>query len=136
MVALQERRLLQEGRLREADYTVFWRGRAQEEARQHGVGFAVRSKLLSHINEPNGGNERILRMTHLTNQGNIQLFSLYAQNLAANTGGKDAFYEELDGELSTLLAHKETILFDDFTARVHSDYRACPNCLGPYGVGE
>ena len=136
VAALQETRLPEEGRLREADYTFFWRGRAQDEARQHGVGFAVRNRLLSHIIEPSGGNERMLRITLLTDQGNIHLFSLYAPTLAADAGVKDAFYEELDGELATVPAPEEIVLLGDFNARVGSDNQAWPDCLGPYGVGK
>ena len=46
----------------------------------------------------------MLCRTLLTDQGNVHLFSLHAQTLAADTGVKDAFYEELDAELATLPA--------------------------------
>ena len=46
IAALQETRLADSGQLRERDYTFFWRGKAADEARIHGVGFAVKNTLL------------------------------------------------------------------------------------------
>ncbi|XP_076069222.1 uncharacterized protein LOC143041277 [Oratosquilla oratoria] len=50
VAALSETRLPEEGNIREAGtgYTVFWKGKAPEEPRIHGVGFAIRSQLVQH----------------------------------------------------------------------------------------
>ena len=44
VAALQETRLADSGQIRELDYTFFWKGRAAEETRIHGVGFAVKTR--------------------------------------------------------------------------------------------
>lgn len=42
----QETRLAEFGTLREKDYTFMWRGKAADETREHGVGFAIRNSRL------------------------------------------------------------------------------------------
>ena len=61
-VALQESRLLETEYLRERDFTLFWQGKPSDEVREHGVGFAVRNKLLGSITPPAEGTERILSL--------------------------------------------------------------------------
>ena len=46
IVALQETRLPETGSVSERDFTLFWQGKPSDEVREHGVGFAVRNKLL------------------------------------------------------------------------------------------
>ena len=48
----------------------------------------------------------MLCMILLTDHGNFHLFSLYAQTLSADTGAKDALYEEVVGEQATVSAHE------------------------------
>lgn len=55
IVALQETRLSASGTLREKDYTFFWQGKAPEEKREHGVGFAIKNSLLGCIIAPSEG---------------------------------------------------------------------------------
>ena len=81
IAALQETRLADEGKIREADYTFFWRGKASTEHRIHGVAFAVRNTLLEYIVEPSGGSERILRMSLHSTAGTVNLFSVYAPTM-------------------------------------------------------
>lgn len=52
IVALQETRLSASGTLREEDYTFFWQGKAPEEKREHGVGFAIKNSLFGCIIAP------------------------------------------------------------------------------------
>ena len=49
--SLSETRLAEEGLLKEvgAGYTFFWSGRKKEERRETGVGFAIKSYLVSKI---------------------------------------------------------------------------------------
>ena len=58
--ALQETRLAENGSLTEMHYT-FWQGKQLEDRCELGVSFAVRKSLLSMIEPPSGGLERILR---------------------------------------------------------------------------
>ena len=49
IAAMQEIRLTSNICISESDYTFFWQGKAPEETRIHGVGFAVKNSLLSSI---------------------------------------------------------------------------------------
>ena len=51
IAALNETRLAEEGLLKEvgAGYTFFWSGRKKEERREAGVGFAIKSHLVSKL---------------------------------------------------------------------------------------
>ena len=75
-------------------------------------------------------------MTLLTDQGNTHLLSLYAPTFAANFGVKDAFYEKLDCDLTSVSAREELFLLGDLNARVGSDKRDLLDCLGSYGFGK
>ena len=62
VAALQETRLADEGSLEEhgQQYTFFWKGKSEGERREHGVGFAIKSKLVrTHNLIPNHVHERI-----------------------------------------------------------------------------
>ena len=78
IAALQETRLLDSGTKREENFTFFWKGKGMEERREHGVGFAVNNKLLSKIEEPSGGTERLLTLRLNTAHGptNLQTSSV------------------------------------------------------------
>ena len=64
IAALAETRLADEGQLTErggAGYTFYWRGRPSAERRQSGVGFAIRSSLVSRLAEiPKGISDRLM----------------------------------------------------------------------------
>ena len=63
VAALSETRLPEEGNISEAatGYTIFWKGKAPEEPRIHGVGFAIRSQLVKQHNiAPTAINERLM----------------------------------------------------------------------------
>jgi hypothetical protein len=46
IATLRETRLAADGKLCEKDYTFFWQGKAPEETRLPGVGFAIKNSLL------------------------------------------------------------------------------------------
>lgn len=89
IAALQETRLSSDGSIREEDYTIFWQGREPQERRQHGVGFAVRNSLLSSIEPPNRGTERILSLRLQTASGPVNILSCYAPTLCSSVETKD-----------------------------------------------
>ena len=62
IAALQETRLASSGMLQENDYTFFWQGKSEQERRLHGVGFAVKNKLMTSVTPPTNGSERILSL--------------------------------------------------------------------------
>ncbi len=53
LAALSETRLADEGQLKEemGGYTFFWKGKAVDEPRIHGVGIAIKNQLISHLYE-------------------------------------------------------------------------------------
>ena len=57
IVALQETRLPETGSVRVRDFTLFWEGKPSDEVREHGVGFAVRNRLLGSVTLPAEGTE-------------------------------------------------------------------------------
>ena len=59
IAALQEIRLADNGSL---TYTFFWQGKNLDNRRELEVDFAVRNLLLSMIEPPTGGSERILTL--------------------------------------------------------------------------
>ena len=62
IAALQETRLAESGSVKEDNYTFYWQGLAESERRLHGVGFAVKNKLLSKITTPKAKSERIISL--------------------------------------------------------------------------
>ncbi|XP_030839694.1 uncharacterized protein LOC100887870 [Strongylocentrotus purpuratus] len=73
IAALKETRLSSDGSIREEDYTIFWQGREPQERQQHGVGFAVRNSLLSSIEPPSRGTERILSLRLQKDSGPVNI---------------------------------------------------------------
>ena len=136
IAALQETRLADSGQLRELDYTFFWKGRAEEETRIHGVGFAVKNTLLQSITEPSGGSERMLAMTLQTRSGIVHLICVYAPTLGADSEMKDRFYDDLNSVLAAIPPDEEMIVLGDFNARVGRENDAWSGILGPHGVGN
>ena len=65
IAALSETRFAEEGLLKEvgAGYTFFWSGRKKEERRKVGVGFAIKSHLVSKLSGlPKGINDRLMTL--------------------------------------------------------------------------
>lgn len=85
IAALSETRLADTGALTEAGagYTFFWSGKAADDAREAGVGFAVRSTIVPKLQTlPKGFGDRLMTMrlplacnTHLT------IISAYASTM-------------------------------------------------------
>ena len=77
IVALQETRLPGTASIRERDFTLFWQGKPSDEVREHGVGFAVRNRLLGSITPPAEGTERILSLRLQTSSGPVSTHQLW-----------------------------------------------------------
>ncbi|XP_067910435.1 craniofacial development protein 2-like [Heterodontus francisci] len=136
IAALQETRLPASGSLREQGYTFFWQGRDPEEPRQHGVGFAIRNSLLSMIEPPSNGSERILSIRLFTASGLVHLLSIYAPTLCSPHEDKDQSYEELHNIISSIPNTEHLFLLGDFNARVGADHDSWLSCLGRFGIGR
>ena len=65
IVALSETRFPGESQLEEISggYTFFWRGRSEDETRQSGVGFAIKSSIAKNLSSfPKGVSDRIMTL--------------------------------------------------------------------------
>ncbi|XP_061714014.1 uncharacterized protein LOC133522360 [Cydia pomonella] len=136
IAALQETRLPDEGSLREAQYTFFWRGKGTDAVREHGVGFAVRSDLLKAIEKPLGVSERIMMLRVNTNSGYITLISAYAPTLTSADEAKDRFYEQLHETVRRVKSSDRLYVLGDFNARVGQDRVPWLDCIGEHGIGK
>lgn len=140
IAALSETRLAGEGQLTESTsgYTFFWHGKAEEEHREAGVGFAIRSELLPKVTGfPKGINERImlLRLALSRNQY-ATIVSVYAPTMTHSEESKQSFYEELATTIRCTPASDKLILMGDFNARVGRESSLWGDVLGAHGIGN
>ena len=140
IAALSETRLAEEGQLKEtgAGYTFFWSGRAKDDRREAGVGFAVRNELVNKLNSlPQGINDRImtLKLT-LTGKKQATIISAYAPTMTNPDDIKDQFYEELNSLVTAVPKTEKLIILGDFNARVGVDHLSWENVLGKNGIGR
>ncbi|XP_047495828.1 craniofacial development protein 2-like [Penaeus chinensis] len=136
IACLQETRLPDSGTLREKSYTFFWKGKPPEEPRQHGVGFAIKNTLMTSIEPPSAGTERILTLRLSTSCGSANIISVYAPTLYSTPEDKDQFYGALDDIISQTPSTDMLYLLGDFNARVGADHEAWLSCIGAYGRGK
>nr|XP_058942010.1 uncharacterized protein LOC131770312 [Pocillopora verrucosa] len=136
IAALQETRLPSNGSLNEEDYTFFWQGKAPEEHRVHGVGFAVRNSLLPSVEPPSEGTARILSLRLTTTSGPVNIMSTYAPTLCSTAEAKDEFYSQLDTAIKEIPPSEHLYLLGDFNAQIGSDFTSWPRCIGHFGVGK
>lgn len=136
IAALQETRLPDEGSMCEQNYKFFWKGKALNEHREYGVGFAVRNDLLSSIEGPRGISDRIMVLRLLTTCGYVTIISAYAPTLKSSAESKDEFYDQLCITMREIHPGDRILILGDFNARVGQDDQAWPECLGKYGVGK
>ena len=123
------------GTIREKDYTFFRRGKPEDERREHGVGFAVKTFSLA-LPRNQKAPERLLLLKLQTALGPVHIISVYAPTLSYSSDAKDSFYEELGTMIKNVPEQEKLILMGDFNARVGSDQQSWPSCLGPHGVGN
>ncbi|XP_045101450.1 uncharacterized protein LOC123498409 [Portunus trituberculatus] len=140
VAALSKTRLPEEGNIREAGtgYTIFWRGKAPEEPRTHGVGFAIRSQLVQQHNlAPKAINERLMTVRiPITRDSQLTLISVYAPTLTSTDEDKAAFYTQLDRTIQAVPANDKLVVLGDFNARVGKDHRLWEGILGRHGIGN
>lgn len=140
LAALSETRRADEGQLKEekGGYTFFWKGKAADEPRIHGVGFAIRNYLISHLSElPVGINERLMTIRlMLDNNQMATVVSAYAPTLDSEEEVKETFYTCLDETLSRIPREDKIILLGDFNARVGRDQDLWKGTIGKEGIGN
>lgn len=100
IAALQETRHAGEGHLTDkgAGHTFFWEGKAENEQRIHGIGFAVISELIRNLEKLLDGINTCLMTLHLKLKSNelATVISAYAWTLQAEPGDKEILHSTLD----------------------------------------
>ena len=92
----------------------------KEERREAGVGFAIKSHLVSKLSGlPKGINDRLktLRLP-LSSKGHATIVSAYAPTMTNPDEVKDKLYDDLDSVISAAPRTYKLILLGDFNARV------------------
>ena len=100
ITTLSETRLAEEGSIAEpkGGYTFFWRGKARDEDRTHGVGLAIKTSLCRQLPDvPTPVSEQLMKHSFpLHPSRHVTVISTYAPTLTSSDEAKDAFYEELN----------------------------------------
>ena len=140
IAALSETRVLGENEIVEpgGGYTFFLKGRPEGDKCYHGVGFAIRSKLVSHLgnNKPTGINERIMTMSLPLQNSTLFIISAYAPTLGQSDETKEQFYTTLSDIIKDVPSSHKLLLLGDFNARVGRDYASWENVIGKHGIGR
>lgn len=141
IAALSETRLPEEGSLceRGAGYTYFWSGRQPDERREAGVGFAIKSVLVSKLaGTPKGANDRLISLRIPLSHGKkfATIISAYAPTMTNPDEVKDKFYEELNMLITSVPKQDKLIILGDFNARVGSDSDSWNGTIGKHGIGK
>ena len=138
IAALSETRKLDKGQLVEAKagYTVFWSGRSK--GRKSGVGFAIRTDLVSQLESlPQGINDRIMTMRlPLKENRYVTLISVYAPTMTNPDENKELFYQQLDEVIRKVPKQDKMILLGDFNARVGTSSELWRGVIGQHGIGQ
>ena len=140
VAALSETGLANEGQLTEvkAGYSFFWSGRGSKERCEAGVGFAIRSDLVSKITSLSKGvNDRlmILRLS-LRDKRHATIISACAPTMTNPEEIKDRFYEDLEVLIASVPKDDKLVFLGDYNARVGSEYQAWEGVIGRNGVGK
>ena len=141
IAALSETRFAGEGQLCEkgAGYTFFWSGRAEEERREAGVGFAVKTSLVGKLEGlPKGVNDRLMTLKLPLSHGkkHATFVSAYAPTVTNPDDVKDRFYEDLNAVIEAVPKSDKLFILGDFNARVGSDSVTWDGVIGKYGIGR
>ena len=140
IAALSKTRLAEEGQLKErgAGYTFFWSGRASNERREAGVGFAVKNELVSKLSSlPQGVNDRLMTLKLPFSEGmQATIISAYAPTMTNPDDIKDKLYEDLHSLTAAVPKLEKLIILGDFNVRVGTDHKTWENVIGKNGTGH
>ena len=119
-------------------YTFFWKGLPTDAPRIHGVGFAIRSKLLSRLPEsPVAVSERLMTLRiPLACKRYATIISAYAPTLTSSDDTIKAFHELLEQTLCGIHRSDKIFLLGDFNARVGSNHAVWDGVIGKHGIGK
>ena len=136
IAALSETRISEEGQFVESSgYTFFLKGLPEGERRQAGVGFAIRSSLVNHVNElPNSFSERIISCRLALKNGRFMtVVSIYAPTMSHPPEEIEKFYADLGNIVANIPKDDKIAILGDFNARVGSDHNTW-TALGRHGL--
>ncbi len=140
IAAMSETRLPDESQLEEkgAGYTLFGIGKPANDHRQAGVGFAIRTSYLSHIETPPKGiSERIMTMRiRLSGKNYATIVRAYTPTMTYPDEEKERFYESLKATIGRVPRSDKLIVLGDFNARVGQNHETwCERMVNlPYGT--
>ena len=119
-----------------AGYTFFWSGRKKEERREVGVGFAIKSHLVSKLSGlPKSINDRLMTLRlPLSGKRYATIVSAYAPTMTNPDEVK--FYNDLDSVISAIHRTDKLILLGDFNVRVGTDHQTWEGVVGTEVVGK
>ena len=109
------------------------------EPREAGVGFAIRTKLVSRLSETllKGVNDRLMTMRiPLICNSHLTLISAYAPTMTYSDAEKEKFYLELSNTLDSVPKNDKLLILGDFNARVGNSCNTWPNVMGHHGIGK
>ena len=119
-----------------AGYTFFWKGKAEGEKRERGVGFAIWTEITKQLVKPYGVSDRIMCLRAPLSCGRfITVISVYAPTLGSNQKSIMAFFQYLCNCIISIPNADKILLLGDFIARVGSDYENW-NALGQNGIDK
>ena len=110
----------------------------EEERREAGVGFAIKSHLVSKLS----GllkciNYRLMTLRlPLSGKRHATIVSAYAPPMTNPDEVKDKFYDDLDSVISTTPRRDKLILLGDLNARVGTNHQTWEGVIGTEGVGK
>ena len=140
IAALSETRISGSSQFEEASagYTFFCQGQPAGEMRHGGVGFAIRSRLLTHVRESACAISPRLMKLQLNLEGGhvVTLFSCYAPTLAATQEEKEQFYDQFSHATNAVPFKHQLFILGDFNARVGKDFKDWNKILGHHGIGN
>ena len=139
IAALSETRLADEGQRQESTgYTFFWIGKGENEKREAGVGFAIKTKLLAKLDgPPKGINERLMTVRlPLLKKRFVTIISVYAPTMTNTDDKIEKFYADLESTLQDVPRTDKLVLLGDFNARVGTDWNTWEGVLGKHSTGK
>ena len=140
IAALSETRILGESVIEEVGggYTFFLKGKPVGDKHYHGVGFAIRTKLVKYLDGkfPVGSDERLMSMSIPLEGSTLSIISAYAPTLPQSDEIKDRFYGSLGDAIDDVPASHKLLVLGDFNARVGTDHTSWENTIGSHGVGN
>ena len=140
IAALSETRILGDSEFKEplGGYTFYLKGKPKGDKCYHGVGFAIRSKLVKNLDGrvPLGINERLMTMSLPLKNSTLFIISAYAPTLGQSDEVKEQFYTTLSDVIKSVPSSHKLLLLGDFNARVGTDYDSWENVIGKHGLGR